>query len=151
MAAKDLNRPFPVYVPPHGRTATVEVIFSVDPQRSLPPGDLEELLEEISRRVNKALSGIFEKLPAKVEIEDIGIGNSQHTPFFPATFGEEVFEDQIDVYDAIDKLRKDTSLAGILYDISGRAFSVHVWTSFRREPEEDKKIAELWTLDPQWD
>lgn len=53
--------------------------------------------------------------------------------------------DQVDVSQAIESLRNDTPLRGLLYDCAGRAFRVHVWTSFQREKREDLPVPEVWT------
>jgi hypothetical protein len=126
----------------------VEVLFTVEPETSTAPGDLEEILDEIVRRVDRAIGGLFENLPAAVRVEDIGVVNPPHVPFFPATFGDRTYEDQAEVYEAIDKLRGGTPQEGLLFDSAGRAFQVVPWASFRRVKEEDRRIAELWTLDP---
>lgn len=147
MRQTELNRPFPIYVAPSSRTATAEVIIVIEPEFRLAPGDLEEVLDEIMRRIDKALDGIFSGLPAAVTADDISVVNPPHVPFFPATFGDTVYQDQTEVYDAIEKLREGTPLGGLLYDCTGRAFSAHVWTSFRREKEEDRLVSEVWTLE----
>ncbi|HEX8271114.1 MAG TPA: hypothetical protein VF615_00605 [Longimicrobiaceae bacterium] len=153
MSRTDLNRPFPIYSSPGTRTATAEVIIVVEPEPRLAPGDLEEILDEIMRRIDNALQGIFVGLPAAVNADHISIVNPPHVPFFPATFGDTVFHDQTEIYEAIEKLRVGTSLGGVLYDSTGRAFTAHVWTSFRREKEADRKVAEVWTpaVDPEDD
>lgn len=141
----EMNRPFPIYAAPGVRTATAEVIIPVEPEPRLAPGDLEELLDEMMRRIDKALQGIFEGLPAAVKADDISIVNPPHVPFFPATFGDAVYQDQTEIYEAIEKLREETPLGGFLYDCTGRAFSAHVWVSFRRQKEADRKVSEVWT------
>lgn len=148
MQRADLNRPTPILVAPHGRAATVEALLTVEPEAAIAPGDLEEILDEIARRVDRALEGLFENLPAAVTVDDVGVVNPQHVPFFPATFGDRVYEDQVDVYEAVEGLRKGTPQEGLLFDSAGRAFEVVVWTSFRRERAKDRLVSELWTLDP---
>jgi hypothetical protein len=142
-----MNRPFPIYVAPSGRTATVEVIITVEPETRLAPGDLEEVLGEIMRRIDRALLGLFVDLPAAITTNDISVVNPPHVPFFPATFGDTVYADQTAVYEAIEKLREGTPLGGLLSESPGRAFAAHVWTSFRRVKEEDRKVSEVWTLE----
>ena len=146
MRQTELNRPIPLYIAPFGRKATVEALMTVTPKGTLPPGDLEEVLNEIDRRVDRALEGIFKLLPVEVDIDDVSVVNPQHVPFFPATFGDRVYEDPVDVYEQIEELRKGTPLEGLLFDSAGRAFQVHVWASFRREPEQDVRPETLWTL-----
>lgn len=141
MRMTDKNRPLPVAIPPRGRTATVEALFTVDPERTLAPGDLEEVLDMMVTRIDRALEGVFDGIPARVKIEDISIVNPPHVPFFPATFGGRTCEDQVEVYEAIEQLRKGTPLEGQLIDCAGRAFKVHVWASFQRV-EEDGSVAE---------
>jgi len=145
MRQTELNRPYPIFAAPGRRTATAEVIVTVEPAPGLAPGDLEELLDEIMRRIDNALHGIFEGLPAMVNAEEISIVNPPHVPFFPATFGEIAYRDQTEIYEAIEKLREGTPLGGLLFDSVGRAFTAHVWTSFRRVREEDRKVAGVWT------
>ncbi|HEU0078010.1 MAG TPA: hypothetical protein VFQ76_10205 [Longimicrobiaceae bacterium] len=142
-----MNRPFPIYVAPSGRTATVEVIITVEPEARLAPGDLEEVLDGIVGRIDKALVGLFDNLPAAITVEEISVVNPPHVPFFPATFGDMVYGDQTEVYEAIEKLREGTPLGGLLYDSAGRAFTAHVWTSFRRVQGQDRKVSEVWTLE----
>lgn len=141
-----MSRPFPVLVAPHGRKATVEAVLTVEPDAALPAGDLEEVLVEVAGRVGRALDGIFESLPAEVKLDDVSVVNPPHVPFFPATFGDRVYADPVDVYEGIEALRKGTPLEGVLYDCAGRAFSVRVWASFRREKEEDRSVPDVWTL-----
>ncbi len=148
MRKEDLNRPTPIYVAPHGRTATVEVLFTVEPETSTAPGDLEEILDEVARRVDRAVAGLFGNLPAAVKVDEVSVVNPQHVPFFPATFGDRAYLDQVDVYEAIEGLRGGTPLEQLLFDSAGRAFQVVVWASFKRKKEEDRRVAELWTLDP---
>ena len=147
MRQNTLNRPFPIYVAPSGRAATAEVIIVIEPEARLAPGDLEEVLDEVMRRIEGALVGIFDNLPAAITADEISIVNPPHVPFFPATFGDVVYEDQTEIYKAIEELREGTPLGGLLYDSTGRAFSAHVWTSFRREREEDRKVSDVWTLE----
>jgi hypothetical protein len=142
-----MNRPFPIYISPSGRIATVEVIITVEPEARLASGDLEEVLDEIVRRLDRALAGIFNDLPAAITTDDISVVNPPHVPFFPATFGDRVYADQTEVYEAIERLREGTPLGGLLFDCTGRAFTAHVWTSFRRVREEDRKVSEVWTLE----
>lgn len=148
MRRTDLNRPAPIYVAPHGRTATVEVLLSVEPETQTAPGDLEEILDEIVRRVDKAVDGLFDRLPAAVKVEELSVVNPQHVPFFPATFGDRAYLDQVDVYEAIEGLRGGTPLEELLFDSAGRAFQVVVWASFKRVRERDQRVSEVWTLDP---
>lgn len=145
MRETEMNRPFPIYAAPGKRTATAEVIITVEPEPHLAPGNLEEVLDEMMRRIDKALHGIFDGLPAVVNADTISIVNPPHVPFFPATFGGTVYQDQTEIYEALERLRAGTPLGGLLYDCTGRAFSAHVWTSFRREEEADQKVSEVWT------
>lgn len=145
MRQNELNRPFPIYVAPSGRMATVEVVITVEPETRLAPGDLEEVLDEITRRVYRALDGLFDNLPAAITADEVSVVNPPHVPFFPATFGDKVFGDQTEIYEAIEKLREGTPIGGLLYDSTGRAFTAHVWTSFRREKEKDQLVSEIWT------
>jgi hypothetical protein len=146
MRQSSLNRPFPIYAAPSSPIATAEVILIVEPETRLAPGDLEEVLDEVMRRIGHALDGLFENLPAAVTVDEISVVNPPHVPFFPATFGDTVYSDQTEVYEAIEKLREGTPLGGVLYDSTGRAFTAHVWTSFRRVKEEDRKVSEVWRL-----
>lgn len=43
MSQAEQNRPFPKYIAPHGRMATVEVIITVEPESRRHPGGLGEL------------------------------------------------------------------------------------------------------------
>ncbi len=145
MRQTSMNRPFPVYAAPGGRMATVEAILTVEPEGRLAPGDLEEVLGEIMRRIDGALHGLFVDLPAAVTVDDVSIVNPPHVPFFPATFGDAACADPTAVHDAIEKLREGTPFGGLLHDSAGRAFTVHVWTSFRRVREEDRGASGAWT------
>lgn len=147
MRQTSMNRPFPVYVARSGRMATVEAILTVEPESRLAPGDLEEVLSEIMRRIDKALFGLFADLPAAITVDDVSVVNPPHVPFFPATFGDTTYADQTAIYEAIEKLRAGTPLGGVLYDSAGRAFTAHVWASFRRVREEDRRVSEVWTLE----
>ncbi|HEV2145986.1 MAG TPA: hypothetical protein VGR37_01070 [Longimicrobiaceae bacterium] len=138
---------FPVYVTQEGRTATLAVYVQVDPEPTVRPGDLEELIEEVARRIEKALEGIFRNLPAEFLVDAPIEINNDHVPFFPATFGDKVYEAQEDVFGAIEELRKGTPLQGMLFDCSGRAFGVHVYATFLRAAQHDRKVGEVWTLD----
>lgn len=126
----------------------VEATVAIEPDQTLGPGDLEEVAQEVAGRIEAALAGQFDSLPAAVRIEDVSIDYPEHVPFFPATFGEAVYQDPIAVNEAIQALRQDTPLAGLLYDCAGRAFRVSVWTRFQRDRAADRKVAGLWTLDP---
>lgn len=147
MRKDDLDRPLPHFVSSHARVATVEVILTVEPEIRMQHGDLEEVLDEVARRVDGALRGCFDTLPADVRIDDVSVVNPPHVPFFPATLGGEVYRDQTEVYEAVGKLREGTPLDGLLYDSAGRAFEVVVWTSFRRAKGEDRRLPALWTGD----
>lgn len=147
MRQKETNMAPRVFIPPHGRTATIEILVVVEPERTVRPGDLEELLDEIMERIDRALAGIYQNLPCEITAQDLAVAGPEHIPFYPATFGNQVFEDQTDVYAALDELRKGTPLEGLLYDSAGRAFEVTAWASFRREKKYDRKPSEMWTLD----
>jgi hypothetical protein len=125
--------------------ATVEAILTVEPVSRLASGDLEEVLSEIMRRIDRALLGLFADLPAVVTVDDVSVVNPPHVPFFPATFGATACADPTAIHEAIEKLREGTPLGGLLYDSAGRAFTAHVWTSFRRVREEDRKVSGVWT------
>ena len=115
--------------------ATVEALLVVRPRENLPLGNLEDLLMEVRGRLDRALQGIFEGLPAEVSIEDVNYFAPRDVPFFPVVFGGKVLEDPVDVHEAIEDLRVGTPLDGPLYDVAGRAFRVRVWTYCRRDPE----------------
>lgn len=117
--------------------ATVEALLVVKPRENLPPGNLEDLLMEIRGRMERAIQGIFDGLPAEVETDYVGLFSPQDVPFFPVVFGGKVLEDPVDVYDAIEELRIGTPLDGPLYDVAGRAFRAHVWTHFLRDPDRE--------------
>ncbi len=148
MRQVEMSGPLPVFVAPHGRSATIEAHIIVDPDQRLEPDDLDALLCDVQSRIAIALDGLFEGLPASAVIGDVTMGFPAHIPMFPATFGDRAYEDQADVWEAIDQLRKGTPLEGLLYDCRGRAFTLSVWANFRREPGQDRGISEIWTLDP---
>ena len=148
MRQVEMSGPLPVFVAPHGRSATIEAHIIVDPDQRLEPDALDALLYDVQSRIAAALDGLFAGLPASAVIGDVTMGFPAHIPVFPATFGDRVYEDQADVWEAIDLLRAGTSLGGLLYDCRGRAFELSVWANFRREPDQDRGISEIWTLDP---
>ena len=41
----------------------------------------------------------------------------------------------------------ETTRGGVLYDSAVRAFKATVWCSFRRVPEEDRPVSEVWSLE----
>jgi|GEM_PF-5898214 len=124
---------YPEHLRSYPPEATVEALLVVRPRQSLPPGNLEALLMEIRGRLDRAIQGVFEGLPAEVSVEDVNYFAPRDVPFFPVVFGGKVLEDPVDVYEAIEDLRVGTPLDGPLYDVAGRAFRAHVWTRFRRD------------------
>lgn len=139
--------PFPVYVAQQGRTATLAIYIQVDPESTLRSGDLNEIIDEVAHRADKALDGIFATLPAEIVVDASLKIYNKHVPFFPATFGDHVCDDQTDVFAAINELRKETPLQGLLFDCSGRAFEVRVYATFVRAEKHDRKVGDVWTLD----
>lgn len=140
----------PGYAGPQGRSATLAVYVRIDPGPAVGRGDLEEIVEEVARRVDNALVGIFQTMPVQVEVDaPIRVG-AEHVPFFPATIGEEVYEDPTDVSSAINELRIGTPAEGMLFDCLGRAFVVHVYTTFLRAREHDRNSGAGWTRDRSW-
>lgn len=140
----------PGYAIPAGRSATLAVYIKIDPGPAAGPGDVEEIVEEVGRRVDNALDGIFRTLPAQITVDAPIRTSADHVPFFPATIGEELYEDPTDVSIAISELRKGTPVDGLLYDSSGRAFVVHVYTTFLRAREQDRNRGDVWNRDRSW-
>lgn len=131
---------YPAHLRSYPRQATVEALLVVKPKRELPPGNLDDLLSEIRGRMDRAVQGIFEGLPAEVEISDVNTFAPENVPFFPVVFGGRVLEDPVDVYAALEELRIGTPLDGLLYDVAGRAFRVHVLAHFQRDPRGDEEV-----------
>lgn len=119
------------------RCATVEVLIPVEPDRGLGPWQLDDLLEEVVERVDRALEGIFAGLPAAVRIDDIASSSPRHVPFYPAAVGDRIYGSSAEIEEAVEELRKGTHLEGTVRDSAGRRFKATVWLSFRRVDEED--------------
>lgn len=129
------------------REASVEVLILIHPDTALPPGETENLLQEVVDRTDRALAGIFNDLRSHVRVDDIGISGPRHVPVFPVNIGGGTYQVSTDVYEAIDRLRQGTPLEGLAYDSAGRAFNCSVWCAFRRVPEADRPVSEVWTLE----
>lgn len=148
MLRSDTSPPLPVFTPPEGRTAYVDVLIPVDPDRTLLPGDLEELLGAVANRVDKALESALGDLPAEVRVDMVAISNPRHNPVFPVALGGEHYKDRVDIAEAVERLWADAHPATVLHDSGGRAFRWSVWIHFQRAAEADRSVSEVWTLDP---
>lgn len=146
MRRVEISHPRRAFTAPN-REALVEVLIVIDPVSTAAPDEMEGLLGEVVDRADRALDGVFDDLAPTVRVDDIGISGPQHVPVFPANLGGETYPGATELYEAIDRLRAGTSLDGILYDSAGRAFTVTVWCSFRRIPQEDRPVTEVWSLE----
>jgi len=146
MRRVEISHPRRAFTAP-AREALVEVLIVIDPASTAAPDEMEGLLAEVVDRADRALDGVFDDLAPTVRVDDIGISGPQHVPVFPANLGGETYPGATELYEAIDHLRAGTSLDGILYDSAGRAFTVTVSCSFRRVPQEDRSVPEVWSLE----
>jgi DNA repair protein RadC len=146
-AQKKSRRYERAFVPTPDRAATIHSTISVEPDPALRPGELEPLLEELRQRIEVALQFAVQDVPAAVHVQDISIDRAADTPVFPVAFGQRTFGDPLEIAEAIDELRKDTRLDGVLHDSSGRGFQCVVWTSFGRAAEADRPVGRVFTLE----
>ena len=146
MSRAELSHPRRAFTAPE-REALVEILIVIAPTSTAPPDEMEDLLGAVVDRAERALDGAFDDLTHPVRVDDIGISGPKHVPVFPANLGGTTYPGATEVYEAIDRLRKGTPLEGILYDSAGRAFRTTVWCSFRRVPQEDRPVAEVWSLE----
>jgi hypothetical protein len=137
----------PPYVSRQGRTATLAIYVQVTPGPGVRSGDMAEIVDEVARRADRALRGIFENIPGEVMVDAPVAVGGEHVPFFPAAFGGRVHEDQTEVFAAVEALRKGTPLEDPLHDSTGRAFEVRVYATFHRAAAHDREGGEVWTPD----
>jgi hypothetical protein len=135
------------FVPTPNRTATIHSTITVEPDPALRPGELEPLLEELRQRIDIALHFAVQDVPATAYVQEISIIRAADTPVFPVAFGQRGFGDALEIAEAIDELRENTGLDGVLYDSSGRAFQAVVWTSFGRAADADRPVDLVFTFD----